>query len=1011
MGFRFRQGEIPAGQGVVVTGATAQAKIKNVYPDGSAAFAEVAGTYVSTGGTPTNIVLGPGVASTGTDLTTTNLQTALSGVSFVFDAGAFGSSTFSGSDFASPHLEWTRGHAMSVWTFCKQIGSDAHLRAWLRVRLFAGGVVEYLPWIENGFVLVAGPTNKSATYTLTVGGSVRFTGAIDLKHHTRTPLINGAALGYWIGATDPGVSIKHDAAYMQATEAVPTYRVAVGTSDAIVTALPSTFAPLQAGSLVYSNDSMPDPGFQAPIGLLPQHDVLHLVADTFNTYGATIRTGYSAGRYPIHYRDENTLRPIIPANHVGTTIPNGRGILGAGTSEGSVYPGGTNTPSVTGGNAPSWDTAHCPSVGFMAYLLTADPFHLETAQFAAAINYLARANTAQQRGTGGQGFVHVDPNSVGVRDSAWAWRTLTQAVTITPDADTTWRNAWKTVAQTNIDDYHAQYVSQSNNPLGFTQSGTMAYDGSLGTTAPWMHDFQSAAWGYSSCMGLPLDPGYQTKLDAVHAFMAKSCVSRLGVAGSGWAWQNPAVYNGKVSASTNPNWSAGTGPWYTAAEAYAATYAAPPGWLASTAGNVIGDENLPGSYPACVRSFFGNLQPAISYAVRKGVAGANAAQNRLLGADNWPNLLAAMPQYPGWAIKPASGEQPAWRRNRTAYEFFEISGTSGADGASIDSWANLVTASSKIYFAADGGHTNSSDNRVSGLDTAADAPSWMSPRPSAPSSVGNIISLSDGVGHYLDGKPGSRHGYHHGMFIPGVGANGAGRVFLVGQRGRYVDGGDNRFVDAFDPSTGLWDAANTWSSVPVGGGYGCVVDRLNQHIWTTSNHRFNPVTGSWDVPTITGPGFTHRWPVAYDTRRHQFFALQWGDGQGFSSGATAAKLDIATLVSASITLNSVGGALAQFTTDAPEYCGMDYDPINDEYLFYEGYSNTKRVYCVKPTSGSTWDISIKSIGVGSITPAAAFGVKGNNYVGTNGRFKFMPEHQAFILIPRGSSNIVILPVV
>ena len=41
----------------------------------------------------------------------------------------------------------------------KQVGTDAHLVAWLEVRLFPGGLVEILPSIENGYLLVTGPTS------------------------------------------------------------------------------------------------------------------------------------------------------------------------------------------------------------------------------------------------------------------------------------------------------------------------------------------------------------------------------------------------------------------------------------------------------------------------------------------------------------------------------------------------------------------------------------------------------------------------------------------------------------------------------------------------------------------------------------------------------------------------------------------------------------------------------------------------------------------------------------
>ena len=165
-GFSFRQGDIPSGSGIVVSGATAQATIKTTWPDGSAKIAILAGTYVSAGAAVT-ITMSTGAASTGTALTTSDLQAALTDAVTV-DAGAFGSASWTGTDWASPFITWVSGHRMSSWIYRKQVGSDAHLVAWLEVRLWSSGAVEVLPWIENGYLLVTGPTNKSATTSVSL---------------------------------------------------------------------------------------------------------------------------------------------------------------------------------------------------------------------------------------------------------------------------------------------------------------------------------------------------------------------------------------------------------------------------------------------------------------------------------------------------------------------------------------------------------------------------------------------------------------------------------------------------------------------------------------------------------------------------------------------------------------------------------------------------------------------------------------------------------------------------
>jgi hypothetical protein len=65
---------------------------------------------------------------------------------------------------------------------------------------------------------------------------------------------------------------------------------------------------------------------------------------------------------------------------------------------------------------------------------------------------------------------------------------------------------------------------------------------------------------------------------------------------------------------------------------------------------VLAGEIMPGE-----RAMWGNLIPAIAYAVRHGVPGAQAAYARLQGASNWKDLRAAFNQRPVWAVQPATG--------------------------------------------------------------------------------------------------------------------------------------------------------------------------------------------------------------------------------------------------------------------------------------------------------------------------------------------------------------------
>ncbi|RZI99080.1 MAG: hypothetical protein EOP39_25635, partial [Rubrivivax sp.] len=309
VGFAFKRGDIPAGSSVGSSLSAFQVTPRTTWPDGSLKFAQLAGVATLTANTLQTVRLRviSTAAATGTPLSLADLKKT--GLTAEVGAGTLGTASFGAADWDAPLNTWVSGAQMSSWIFRKPVGSDAHLTAWLEVRLFAGGAVEVLPWIENGYLNVAGPTSKSATYTFKINGNQRFSAAINLPHHCRTPLISGTALSYWLG-DDPAVTPRHDLAYLQATEQVPTYGARVAPSAPVAQRLLASDTPLAQGNFTYDADAMPSSGFQEPIGLLPQHDVLYLTCDSETTFGAVVRNGYAAGRYAIHYRDEKTQRPL-----------------------------------------------------------------------------------------------------------------------------------------------------------------------------------------------------------------------------------------------------------------------------------------------------------------------------------------------------------------------------------------------------------------------------------------------------------------------------------------------------------------------------------------------------------------------------------------------------------------------------------------------------------------------------------------------------------------------------
>lgn len=631
----FKKGDVPTGSQLISNVADFQVVSKNVWSDGSLKFAIISGSTPLTGGVPLTVEVFIGTPEGGTALTTTNLKNT--GCTASIGAGAFGTVSWATTDWDSPFQTWVSGPKMSSWIYRKQIGSDAHLVGFLEVRLWSGGEVEILPWIENGYFEVASPTNKLETYTFTLT-TQRYSGSLDIKHHTRTVLINGTMLSYWLGA-DPGVTPRHNVTYMQQTELVPTYSASLPALAYLVT----TFAPFQSGNITYDSDNMQETGYQRPIGLLPEYDVAYLVCTTNNSllYGSCLRNGYSVGRYPIHYRDATSNRVPQFSLHQTKVLSSGSGVAHTGSSSTNNY-----TPTTTGAGL-GWDTAHCPAVGVMPYLITGHWYHMETVQFAAILNYF-NINDRNIRTTPVSTFRFLsDYGSVQTRSAAWGFRSLAHALALTPDADTTLRNEFKTLAETAITYYHDTFVAQTNNQFGIIEPGELY--GTVGGNhmgSPWQQDFFTAAYGYALAMEIPVSAAITTKLSTFFAWKAKSVIGRLGTSADWW-YINATPYTMAFGVGDLPDFQTGTGPWM--ASWNAAYNASTATWWGSTEGTLTGEFTSDN----WGKSMWGNLHPAIAYAVRHSVPGALDGYNRMIAASNYDDIQATFNISPVWSVAPA----------------------------------------------------------------------------------------------------------------------------------------------------------------------------------------------------------------------------------------------------------------------------------------------------------------------------------------------------------------------
>ncbi len=360
---------------------------------------------------------------------------------------------------------------------------------------------------------------------------------------------------------------------------------------------------------------------------------------------------------------------------------------------------------------------------------------------------------------------------------------------------------------------------------------------------------------------------------------------------------------------------------------------------------------------------------------------------------------------------------PTWRRGAAVNQWMALpssSITGDADGRLAFSGAALQSTqiAEVLWLGPGGGHNDNSDNSVRSMDLLADAPAVTLRLAATP-----LAQRTLDASYYADGRPAARHLYSSMYW-----SKRWNKLFTLGVRSSYGGGGFfSGKVDGFNPGSNTWDAAGTHPDILAQARYSCMDSKGDVWSLQTPGANFGSALYHWGRNTkvqtmVIDFGTPAGGPLAFDTKREQIFSLSWGNGEDkFGTdvrafvyrklySVTADTFNAAPTRSA-ITLNSIGGALAQFMLDRTEYGGMDYEPALDAFLFYDGrlfdgIDRRGRVYMIKPNAGTTWDISILA------TTGTPPHVKG---AGVNNRWRYVPKLKGFLLYADGAQPLWFLP--
>ncbi len=538
---------------------------------------------------------------------------------------------------AGTSTTWLAGSNVNEWIVSAPLkrtvggAEHPHLTARFAVRSYGGqnkAKIDVI--IENGWAYEPNPQDFTYDVQVLVGGQAVYSkNALTHYHHARW------RKSFWWGTTTPQAHVKHNAAFLIASKAVPNYDQTVVVSQSALASLKTSFdasanGPMGNGiAMAY----MPTTGGRIDIGLVPGWGAMTILSMDKRAKEVTLGMGDLSGSWSTHYRDKITGRPISLGDYPYMTL--------YPASNDSLNPVGNRQEALPNctlacGNTNTADTAHLPAFNYVPYLLTGDHYYLEEMQF----------YTMWAAGTGvpayreyGKGLAHSNQ----IRAQSWILRDIANAAYILPDADPM-KTHLTTILAHNFAWYDTNYTNNAGaNIFGaLIHSYAFSYNSESGI-APWQDDF------FTSAIGHAVERGYSAGAPLL-AWKSKFAVGRMTEPGYCWVLGSIYAFNMR---------SSNVSPLYTTySEAYQASTslalratACGSNAMASvlaletgttmTAGAMVEFPTSPTGGPAI-------MQPALAYAKNAGIANASTAWDTF----NQRQLKADYSTQPQFAIIP-----------------------------------------------------------------------------------------------------------------------------------------------------------------------------------------------------------------------------------------------------------------------------------------------------------------------------------------------------------------------
>jgi hypothetical protein len=679
-GFYPLEGAVPSGNTVVSPDdATMQCSVLSTWTDGSVKSAVVCGQKTFTPDTPVTVRVQAGAAPGGAALTTSAISALVTGITV--NCNTAGSVTL--SNFSSPHRTWWA----NPQTICAQYNQtiNGSLQAVVYIHAFSGGRAKVEIVVENSGMnsgeAAPLPDITIQTYgtcIVTINGVVQPTvtlPTVGQAYHRFSGAGGGGTwpvaghedmrafyVSYWIGG-DPAIDVYHTPTAMQAH---PLFwkmaRAAATTYQTEYSA--DAYVPWSVGRLNVPN--MGGTGDAEPIGPLTKWDARHLQAGSRYTSRAVVNSALAALTLNVNLRDASGDVPTIGSSLGKYNTSN--------QSDAARWP--NNAAS-----EPSWELAHHPAVGVMAFMVRPSPVFIELLQKIALWNRTSQTDNAF--GYWAQ-----------VRGKAWGMRTLAHATFITPDS-----HPWKATARDSINlnvDVLQGFVDSANGTLQFIWSAIPTRCADMSTTPPsggapgsigmqhsiWENYFLLTSLHMGSRLRL-VSGADQTQFDAVADWVSAGVLRYVNdppVGNGSWRLHNYLTYVGARSGGPSfeggdnlgsgiyalDSWNTQPTHWQNFANYYTDS---PPGeagtflFINHAPTNEVGWPKWANASGATTADagYASQFWGALCIAVERNLAGSALAWARVqAGVTNLATWLNGFITDPRWGRDPRSGVAPAW---------------------------------------------------------------------------------------------------------------------------------------------------------------------------------------------------------------------------------------------------------------------------------------------------------------------------------------------------------------